>query len=76
MKWIKAFHVDKNIIYKKKNWKKKIWKFEIFFVAQSPLFWAYLGITFVLGHQLGKKLYPHEAIQFFYLQKKFRKIMT
>jgi len=25
---------------------------------------------------LGKKLYSHEAIQFFYLQKKFQKIRT
>jgi len=33
-----------------------------------------LGITFVPGHRLGKKLYSHEAIQFFYLQKKFKKL--
>jgi len=33
-----------------------------------------LGITFVHGHQLGKKLYSDEAIQFFYLQKENKKI--
>jgi len=35
-----------------------------------------LGITFVPGHQLRKKLYSREDNQFFYLQKKFQKIMT
>jgi len=34
------------------------------------------GITFVPKHQLKKKLYSHKDNQFFYLQKKFQKIMT
>jgi len=57
-------------------WEKKIWEIQIFFAARSPLFWAYLGITFVTRHQLRKKLYSHEAIHFFYLQKEFQKITT
>jgi len=35
-----------------------------------------LGITFVLGHQLKRKLYSHKAYQFFPLEKEFKKIMT
>jgi len=58
MKQIKAFHVDKNIIYEREKKKKKIQKRKIQkkFGAPSPLFLAYLGITLVLEHQLGKKI--------------------
>jgi len=67
MKWIKAFHIAKNIIYERKNILKKNLKFEFFNFAQSPLFWAYLGIIFVYKHQLENKLYFHKANQLFYL---------
>jgi len=70
-----SFPCRQNIIYEKKNLKKKFEILNFFFAAHSPLFWAYLDITFVARHQLGKKLCSHEAIQFSYLQKKFQKIM-
>jgi len=35
-----------------------------------------LDVTFVPRHQLGKKSYSHEAPQFLYLQKMFKKITT
>jgi len=60
-------------LWEKKIWKKKL-KIGFFFIAHFPLFSAYLVITFVPRHQLGKKLYSHEATQFFYLQEKFQKI--
>jgi len=63
MKWIKYFHIDKNIMYKKKV-------LENFFGARSPLFWVYVGITFVLGYQLEKELYSYKANQFFLSSKK------
>jgi len=76
MKWIKAFQIDKNIIYEKKNYKKEFKFLQIFFATPHPLFWAYLVITFIPNHWLWKKLYSQEANQLFYLRKKFQKITT
>jgi len=56
--------------------KKFKFKFWGFFAAHRPLFWAYVGIIFVLGHQLKKYIYSYEANHFFYLPKTFQKIMT
>jgi len=38
MEQIKAFQIDKNIIYRGKKFKKKIQIFANFFAAPSPLF--------------------------------------
>jgi len=58
-----------------KKWKKMQF-FAIFFVAPSPLFWAYLDITFVPGHQLKKNNIPTKLISFSIFKKKFQKIRT
>jgi len=50
-----SFTNRKNIIYT-----RKVQNFH----SPSPLFWAYLGIIFVPGHRLKKKLYSHKAYQF------------
>jgi len=65
--WQKYNLWEKNIL-KKKNLIKT------FFATWSPLFWAYFNISFVPGHQLGKKWYSHKA-NFFFLafKKNFKK---
>jgi len=78
MEWIKAFHIDKNIIYEKKIQKSKNPNFEFFCCPLSLVLSlaAYLDITFSPRHWLKTKLYSCEDNQFFYLLKKFQKIMT
>jgi len=46
-----------------------------FFCCPLSLVLSFGGMTFVPGHRLEKK-YSNETNQFFYLQKKFQKIMT
>jgi len=46
-----------------------------FLATPSPLFWAYLGITFVHGPRLKKIIFPW-SLSVFYLQKEIQKIKT
>jgi len=52
-------------------WEKKQ-IFAIFFCCPSPLYWAYLGITFVPGHQLKKYTFPR-SLSIFLSSKKVLK---
>jgi len=69
------FTCKKNIIYEEKRFRIFFSNIPMFFVDPSPLFWTHLGITFVPRLWL-KKNDSQEANLFFYLQKKFQKIMT
>jgi len=62
MEWIKAFHVGKNIIYEEKQFQKRHSNFEIFFATPSPMFWTYLGMTFVPGYRLKNIYIPMKLI--------------
>jgi len=57
-----------------KKFNSKFWKF--FYNLVSPILSLFEYETFVTRHQLERNLYSHKANQFFYLQKKFSKIMT
>jgi len=77
MEWIKALHVDKNIIYKKKIFSKNNSKFCKFFWYLVSLVLSLFGHNFCSQAPIGKKkLYSYEAIQFFYLKKKTQKLKT
>jgi len=47
MEWLKAFQGFFKKSIGKKNSKRKFKFLNFFFAAPSPLFWAYLGITFI-----------------------------
>jgi hypothetical protein len=70
MEWIKAFQTNKNIIYGEKIPKKKFKFLQIYFATRSPLFWAYLDITFVPRHRLEKKITFPWSLSFFLSSKK------
>jgi len=56
MDWIKAFHVDKNIIYEKKNLKKKIWEIENFFCYLISPILSLFGHNFCSRAPIMKKI--------------------
>jgi len=56
-----------------KNSKNEFQIFANFFVAPSPLFWAYLGINFVPEHRLKKNYIPMKLISFSIFIKSFKK---
>jgi len=77
MKWIKAFHVDKNIIYEKKTLKKKYYItsfFVDFFCYLVSSILSLVWYNFALGQWLKWKLYSHKANVILYLKKSRRKL--
>jgi len=72
MKWIKDFHVDKNIIYEEKKYSNSNF-FLIYFVVWSPLFWAYLAKLLLPSTNWNSNNISKKRMYFSFSKKSFKK---